>query len=742
MLLTIIGERAIQDAMSDDFAFGFNVTDDGGGLLEGLTEPQLEAVTHTEGPALVLAGPGSGKTRVISRRAAYLAANATKPWNVLAITFTNKAANEMRERIDALGDHRGMTVCTFHSLCVRILRRHHAAANLSPNFTIFDQSDRRQIVKQSIIAAGLSTANFSPGMVDQRISRAKNAMISPQAYADDAEDFIDQTVARVYDVYEELLANMQGVDFDDLLFKAAVLVGTNDAVAADLRDQYRYVLVDEYQDTNVAQYRIANLLAKEHRNLFVTGDPDQSIYAWRGADIQNILSFEQDYPDAQVVRLEQNFRSTKRILASADAVIVGNMQRKEKSLWTENDDGPAVRVIELEDAADEARAVVGEIASLSKQGQSPGDVAIFYRINAISRTLEEELLRAGVPYRIARGTAFYARKEIKDVLAYLRVLLNPADDVSLERIINTPTRGIGKTTIDRLKAFAQQQGCSLLDAVKRGSTDKDTFKRASTKLKVFVDILDSMQSLVDQPPQLALEQTLLLSGLMADLKQNVDAEPERLENVAELVSAAAEYQSANASATLVEWLSYTSLLGDVDMVEGERAGVTLMTLHAAKGLEFPCVYIVAAEEGILPMTRGDASDDLEEERRLMFVGMTRAKQRLTISSAARRMVRGAFQSMRRSMFLDVLPEEHVEFIGASAGVTRRRRSTAGELPPDIEQWQVGTLVKHPTHGLGVIQEMFRGARRTHVNILFKSGHQQSWVLEFANLERVEFDEVG
>ncbi len=729
--------------MSDDFSFGYNVADKSDGLLDGLTEPQRRAVEHTDGPALVLAGPGSGKTRVITRRASRLATTVTKPWHVLAITFTNKAASEMQERISALGDHDGMTVCTFHSLCVRVLRRYHAVAGLAPNFTIFDQPDRRQLVKQAIGSAGLSTANFSPGMIDQRIGRAKNAMISPQAMADDAVDFVEQTVARVYGVYEELLASNQGLDFDDLLFKAAVLIGNNEAVAEDLQDRYRYVLVDEYQDTNVAQYRIANLLAQTHRNLFVTGDPDQSIYAWRGADIQNILSFEQDYPDAPVVRLEQNFRSSKRILAVADAVIAGNAQRKEKSLWTDNDDGAQVRVIAVEEASDEARTVVQEIASLIEQGHSPGDFAIFYRINSISRGFEEQLLRGGVPYRVARGTAFYARKEIRDVLAYLRVILNPADDVAIERIINTPARGIGKTTVDRVKEFAARRGCGLLEAVRLGCRDKTAFKRATDRLKMFADVLESMKSLVDEKPQVALEQTLLLSGLMADLKQDEDVQPERVQNVGELVTAAAEYQSTDESATLVDWLSYTSLLGDVDKVEGERVGVTLMTLHAAKGLEFPCVYIVAAEEDILPMNRGGGSDDeLEEERRLMFVGMTRAMKRLTLSCSSRRMIRGAFQSMRRSSFLDEIPEDQLECIGSESGGSSRRWSPrTGELPDDIEQWEPGTLVRHPTHGLGAIQDMSRGARRTHVNVLFKNGHQQSWVLEFASLVRVEFDEV-
>ena len=427
-------------------------------LLTDLTAPQREAVLHVDGPLLILAGPGSGKTRVVTRRAAHLALNVIAPYRILAITFTNKAAKEMRERIDALHVGRGMIVSTFHALCARLLREYADRAGLERNFTIFDREDRRKVLKEAIANSQLSSTNWQPAAVEAVISDAKNRMLDPVRFEAQVNDWRQRTVAKIYYVYEKLLKEMNGLDFDDLLMRMATLLTRDQELKDELQDRFRYVLIDEYQDTNDAQYTIARMLSDGHQNLCATGDPDQSIYGWRGANIENILHFERDFPGAKVVRLEQNYRSSKRIVAAADAIIANNRQRKAKKLWTENADGLAVRVREYESAEDEASAIAREIKEILFAPERPDGIAVFYRVNSLSRVLEEAMLRVGVGYQIARGVEFYNRKEIKDVLAYLRVLVNPADEISLLRIINTPTRGIGDTTVDRLKSAAQRAG--------------------------------------------------------------------------------------------------------------------------------------------------------------------------------------------------------------------------------------------------------------------------------------------
>jgi DNA helicase-2/ATP-dependent DNA helicase PcrA len=712
-------------------------------LLADLSDPQREAVTHAEGPLLILAGPGSGKTRVVTRRAAHLACTVTTPAHVLAVTFTNKAAREMRNRIDGLGVADGMTVCTFHALCARLLRQYHDRADVPRNYTIFDTDDRRKLIRAAIERYELSTSNWSPAMAEREIGLAKNAMQTAEDFAAEEPDWRRRTLAQIYTAYEALLVEMGGLDFDDLLMRVAALLEGDAELRDELEDHFRYVLVDEYQDTNIAQYKIASLLTQKQQNLCATGDPDQSIYGWRGATIENILRFEHDYPDAKVVRLEQNYRSTRRILSAAGALILGNVNRKEKTLWTKNDEGRAVRVREFESAQDEAKMIAAEIAQQGRFGTRLSDVAVFYRVNSLSRLIEEALIREGVTYQVARGVEFYGRKEIKDVLAYLRVLVNPSDEVSLLRIINTPPRGIGATTLERLTEHARKTGRRILDLITSGE-DLSGLGRSADKVRQFGELLTRLAEALERPARDALEFVISHSGLRAHYQSAADADGRPIENIEELVNAASEFQQAHPDATVLDWLEYTALLSDIDTVKDESGAVTLLTLHAAKGLEFPVVYIIGLEEGLLPLRRREEGDvDVEEERRLCFVGMTRAKQRLMLSRARYRMMRGAAERTVRSPFLDELPRAEIEWaeLGARAG-PGGNASPSGRVPDDIEQWQVGTLVRHPRHGLGQIMSMRRGARRTLVDVQFQEGARVKWVLEFSKLERVDFDDVG
>lgn len=738
-------------------------------LLADLTEPQRQAVLHTDGPLLVLAGAGSGKTRVITRRAAHLAATVTEPFHVLAITFTNKAAGEMRERIAALCVGPGMQVSTFHAWCAKTLRIYADRAGLPRNFTILDREDRRKVLKDTVERCGLSATNWKPAALDHAISRAKNDLLTAAQYATTAYDFVSKTTARIYEAYEAVLRETDCLDFDDLLMRMALLLERDEALRDELEDRHRYVLIDEYQDTNTAQYRIARLLTKRQRNLCATGDPDQSIYGWRGANIENILHFEQDYPDATVVRLEQNYRSTKRILAAADALISRNARRKKKGLWTENAEGARVRVMECDDAADEARTIARDISNLLRSGVDPGQIAVFYRINSLSRSIEEALIARGVRYQVARGVEYYNRKEIKDVLAYLRVLVNPADQAALERIINVPPRGIGDTTVTRLVEAAQAAGRPLLEHV-LGGDGLEALGRSAAKVREFAALIEKLRPLTALPARDALEAVVSRTGLRAHYAPEENPDSPAGANLDELINAAAGFQQTNPEATILDWLEHTALVSDVDAVQDGAGAVTLMTLHAAKGLEFPHVYIVGLEENLLPLRRDGEHDDAdqEEERRLCFVGMTRAQERLTLSLARYRMMRGVTQRTARSAFLDELPYDQLEWVGlvgsserlsdgyragssyeyGSVGPRRARwqpvpSSDETRKPArDLSGWSVGTLVRHPKHGLGQVVSLERGAARTHALVEFQSGLRSSWILEFAQLERVDYDEVG
>ncbi|MFQ5489283.1 MAG: ATP-dependent helicase [Phycisphaerae bacterium] len=713
-------------------------------ILAELTEPQREAVMHTDGPLLVLAGAGSGKTRVITRRAAHLAVTVARPWEVLAITFTNKAAGEMRDRITAMGLGREMTVCTFHSLGARLLRRYHERVGLDASFTIFDTDDRRAVIKRAVKACGLDPMHWPAARVEARISQAKNALQSPDEFAEvNAGRWQDRHYAAIYTAFQAKMAEQNGLDFDDLLMRLAIALRDDGELRQKLEQRYRYVLIDEYQDTNHAQYLIAHLLTLDNHNLCATGDPDQSIYGWRGANIANILRFEEDYPEARVVRLEQNYRSSKRILSAASQVIAANLRRKEKTLWTENADGPPVTVAEFDTADEEADHIAQRVADWVADGHSPSDVAVFYRINALSLPVELALGRRGIAYQVARGQAFYGRKEIKDLLAYVRVLINPADETALLRIINTPARGIGKTTVGRLQAEALRSGRRLHDVV-RDATVRQGFGRGGIRVARFAELLDTLQLFVNHPPAAALEEVFARSGLHASLvgAQTIDAVP--LENVDNLIGEARRYEASEPGASLLGWLEQTSLLGDADTVDESAGKVTLMTLHAAKGLEFERVFIIGLEDDLLPFRRDEESHcDIEEERRLCFVGMTRAKRELTLSHARYRIRRGREQRNVCSPFVDELPVDEVNWVKPDDdGPDAVDYNPAGRLPDDVDRWEVGTLVRHPRYDLGRIDAIYRGHNRTHVAVSFEGGTRENFVLEFADLKRVDYDEVG
>ncbi len=703
-------------------------------LLTDLTPPQVEAVTHRDGPLLVLAGAGSGKTRTITRRVAYLALGGVKPWHILAITFTNKAANEMRERIQATGVGRGVMVATFHALCARLLREYGDRARITSNYSIFDQADRLRAIKEAIVRADLSTEQFAPSAVEAEISRAKNKLQTAEAYATEASDWSTRTMARVYTAYEALLVEQNALDFDDLLMRMALLLRSDEQLRDELEDRFRYVLIDEYQDTNHAQYVIAHSLAMKRQNICATGDPDQSIYAWRGADISNIMEFEQDYPNAKVVRLEQNWRSTKAILSAASRLISANRQRRRKDLWTDNPQGEPVRVVECVDAEDEA-AFVAETITEMRDDRSLSDFAVFYRVNAMTRVLEGALRREGIAYQIARGVEFYNRKEIKDALAYLRLIVNPADEVALLRVINEPARGIGKTSVQRLIAHARVNGITAFGAACQADRI-ESLKRSAGKVMAFAKMVRDWQEQPQASVQSALEIVLLDSGMQAVLDK-AGPGSDQLENVNELISAAAEYDEAQPDGSLEEWLHQISLVSDVDGVDESVGAVTLMTLHAAKGLEFKVVFVVGLEEGLLPHGRAVSPtarpEEMEEERRLCFVGMTRAQERLIMSRARYRTLRGVTERMTESRFLEELPRGELD------------TSVREESDEDFDEWsqaepgeltrlRKGQLVRHPMFGFGRVTWVDALGPRTRAGVRFNTGVEKTLVLEYAKLE--------
>ncbi len=754
-------------------------------LLENLTDPQRQAVTHVDGPLLVLAGAGSGKTRVITRRIAHLVKGVgIAPWNVLAITFTNKAAGEMQQRVAQLLSERqarAATVCTFHSLCARVLRQHGPLVGLTPGFSIYDSGDQQRLMKKTLDALQISATNFPPGKILATVSSAKNELTDAAAFAAAAGGFYEKTVAKIFSAYSESLRKANAVDFDDLLLLTVRLLREHPAAAEQLRDRFQYILIDEYQDTNHAQFVLAGALAWPRNNLCATGDPDQSIYGWRGANIRNILEFESHYPQAKVVRLEQNYRSTQRILAAADHLIRHNQRRKHKELWTQNEPGDPVTVATCQDERDEAQWVVQRFAQLHDSAKIPwSGMAVFYRINSLSRVVEDAFRKAVVPYQVARGTAFYERKEVKDAVAYLRVVLNPADEVNLARIVNFPPRGISDATVKALQTAAVAQGGSLYNVMRSASRLAALSARAAAAVQRFANQLNAWRAevgLEDPLPAAVLEphsslrffvERVLRDSGLEDYYRNDsgDVDQERLANLGELVSSVQQFEqdpkpgmypspdkppdSPPASppdapdflgdsllSKLSGYLEQVSLVSDTDRLDGPNASegaVTLMTLHAAKGLEFPVVAIVGVEEGLLPHERARQSqDELEEERRLCFVGITRARRLLSLSRARFRSVFGQTTPTRVSPFVRELPPEAVVEETTSSDLDWSDPTPAhcrDGLP-----FEIGSRVRHPQFGQGTVMEV-TAHRDPRVKVFFPAAGVKTLVLEFARLERL------
>jgi DNA helicase II / ATP-dependent DNA helicase PcrA len=633
-------------------------------LVASLNPPQREAVLHTEGPLLILAGPGSGKTRVVTHRIAHLLAQGVPDYQILALTFTNKAADEMRRRVSELVPGAKVWMSTFHRFCARLLRQYATSVGLGENFTIYDTDDSRKVLKQTVEELGEDLTHVTPERLQAAISWAKNHLIPPDRYEPQAGSAIGKIVARVYPAYQARLLADSAVDFDDLLLHVVTLLTESPELRRSLDARYRYIMVDEYQDTNLAQYTIVRALSIDHPNLAVTGDPDQSIYGWRGANLNNILEFEKDFPKVQVVRLEQNYRSTQRILRVADQLITHNRRRKPKSLFTDNAEGSQVRLVKYLNNRVEAESIAARIASEVQAGRRrPRDYAIFYRTNALSRNLESALREYAIPYQMVNGLEFYQRKEIKDVLAYLHLLNNPRDRVALTRIINVPARGIGKSSIVRLAQYATQRGKSMLDAAREAGLIEGLTKRAAVAVARFVATIDHLSLVRSASVEMVIRAVLEETGYRAMLKESDDTDDqERLANVEELLTAAREFDEHNPGPDQLEnFLEQACLVNDTDAWEVDDDRTTLMTIHAAKGLEFPVVFIIAVEEGLLPheRSREDAAA-LEEERRLLFVAITRAREELQLSLVRQRDFRGSSRYVVPSQFLMELQHEELE----------------------------------------------------------------------------------
>lgn len=645
-------------------------------LIEGLNDAQRNAVQHTDGPLLILAGPGSGKTRVITHRIAHMIAQGIPSWQIVALTFTNKAADEMRNRLKTLSPDNLSWTGTFHRFCSRLLRQYAPLVGLQENYSIYDMKDSKQVLKQAIANAEIDVKHFSADKIGNEISNLKNNGVSLEHFKPRPGNVLDKILSKVYPEYQKLLQMANGVDFDDLLLHCVDLLRDNPELREGLDMKYAYMMVDEYQDTNRAQYQLIRLLNHNVQNLAVTGDPDQSIYGWRGANISNILDFEKDYPQVDVVRLEENYRSTKSILRIADQLIANNVRRKKKSLLTENEEGKAVRLVAYPSPQDEAADVADSISlAIQKGNRRAKDFAILYRTNWLSRSFEHTLRQCGVPYQVFNGHEFYQRKEIKDIVAYLHLLNNPDDSVAFQRVVNLPSRKIGKVTLTRLQRYARENTISMMEAARNCEKIETIKKAVGNRIKGFVELIDKLSKEVGDDVESVIRNILAETGYRDWLTEDGSEEAyERAGNVDELVVAAQEFDNEHPEdGGLGRYLEQAALVSDTDVWESEADYVTMMTMHAAKGLEFPCVYIVGLEDGILPHERSTGNDDeVEEERRLLFVGITRAEKELQFSRCLNRFRRGSYWPAIPSRFLVELPRDEMEIFGAQhqqAGMT-------------------------------------------------------------------------
>ncbi|MGI5840185.1 MAG: DNA helicase PcrA [bacterium] len=702
-------------------------------ILQGLNPAQAAAVQCTEGPLLILAGAGSGKTRVLTHRIAYLLRiKNVSPRNILAITFTNKAADEMKGRVASLlpGGYRDMWVCTFHAACVRILRADGEKIGLDRHFVIFDGDDQLNVVKTCLKDMNLDDKQYAPRAVLAAISNAKNELMGPEEYAQQAGGFWEERIGRIYRLYQRKLADNKAVDFDDLLRLTVQLFQQYPEVLTAYQERFRYILVDEYQDTNRAQYTLVRQLASRYGNICVVGDDDQSIYGWRGADIRNILDFERDYPDARVVKLEQNYRSTQTILDAANHLMGQNSGRKEKKLWTQNKRGEGIVRQRLGNEHDEAVYVASEIRRRRQSQDWPYSAfAVLYRMNAQSRVVEEIFMRHGIPYTIVGGLRFYDRKEIKDIIAYLRVIYNPADSVSLERIINVPRRGIGSATLEKIRGFALDRRISLYEAMRGIEEIAGVSPRIGARVKELTGLLDPLMSQRDTMSILSLlEAVVEKTGYQRELEsERTEAAQARVENIKEFYSVAQEF-SRNESGRLEEFLARISLLSDVDTLSGDDA-VVMMTLHSAKGLEFPAVFLIGMEEGIFPHARALEGDtaELEEERRLCYVGITRAQEYLYMTRAERRSLFGRTTENEPSRFLDEIPAELCAGLQPAEEVfTAGTRNTGKE-------YGLGEKVRHAKWGLGVVIGTNGSGENAEVVVSFKTVGIKKLAVQYAPL---------
>lgn len=725
-------------------------------LVKHMNTEQSEAVRTTEGPLLIMAGAGSGKTRVLTHRIAYLLdEKGVSPYNILAITFTNKAAKEMKERVQKLVGEEAEVIwmSTFHSMCVRILRRDADRIDIERNFTIIDPTDQKSVIKDVLKRENIDPKRYEPRMFISAISNLKNELKTPQDALESANDFYTQMVAKVYEGYQKQLIRNQALDFDDLIMTTIKLFERVPDVLDYYQNKFQYIHVDEYQDTNKAQYTLVNLIAQKFKNLCVVGDSDQSIYGWRGADIQNILSFEEDYPNARTIFLEQNYRSTKTILNAANEVIRNNTERKPKGLWTANANGEKIKYYEAFSERDESEYVVREIFKQQKKGRKLKDIAVLYRTNAQSRVLEETFLKSNVPYVMVGGQKFYDRKEIKDVLSYLRLIANSADDISLRRVINIPKRGIGPSSVDKIAAYATSNSISMFEALAEvdfiGLSKKVT--QAASEFYQLINHLMQEQEFLEISE--IVEEVLIKSGYrdMLEREQTLEARS-RLENIDEFMSVPKDYEKNTPleEQSLINFLTDLSLVADVDEANLED-GVTLMTMHSAKGLEYPVVFIIGMEESIFPHLRAIKSDDdheMEEERRISYVAITRAEEELYLTHASSRTLFGRSQSNPRSRFLNEIPDDLLALperkqttqIGQKRTAPKRgysQRTVVNNAKPSTSEWNVGDKVTHKSWGEGMVSNVNVKNGSVELDIIFKSQGPKRLLAQFAPIEKKE-----